>query len=124
MRNYQKNMYVNAPIREVYEAITRRIADWWSNDYTGYAANTGDRFTIAFGETRKTFAIIEANPNTQVVWECVKAYIDMDSLKNKAEWEGTTMIWALSAVREGTTLTFVHDGLNPGLECYDVCEAG
>ena len=48
----------------------------------------------------------------------------MDSLKNKTEWEGTRQIWTFSAARQGTTLTFLHEGLNQSLECYDVCEAG
>jgi hypothetical protein len=48
----------------------------------------------------------------------------MPSLKNKAEWVGTKLIWTLSATDQGTTLTFLQEGLNQSFECYNVCEAG
>jgi uncharacterized protein YndB with AHSA1/START domain len=124
MNDYQKIMTVNKPVGEVYAAITEHIPDWWSNDLTGAAARTGDSFDIAFGDTRKTMDIVEAIPNEQVVWKCAKAYIDMASLKNKEEWVGTKMIWTLSDADQGTTLTFLHEGLNQSFECYDVCEIG
>ncbi|MDB5006303.1 MAG: Activator of Hsp90 ATPase 1-like protein [Mucilaginibacter sp.] len=124
MNDYQRSITVNKPVGEVYAAITQHIMDWWSNDLTGAAARAGDSFTISFDETQKTFDIAEAIPNKQVVWKCVKAYIDMTALKNKAEWEGTKLIWTLAAADHGTTLTFLHQGLNKSFECYNVCEAG
>lgn len=124
MKDYQKSFTLNNPANEVYAAITEHIPDWWSNDLSGASAKAGDRFNIAFGETRKTFEITEAIPDEQVTWKCIKAYIDMPSLTNKAEWEGTRMIWTISASEEGTTLHFLHEGLNPDLECYTVCEDG
>lgn len=124
MNDYQKSITVNKPLREVYAAITEHISDWWSDDLTGAAISAGDSFTISFGETRKTMNIVEAIPNKQVVWKCVKAYIDLPSLNNKAEWVGTKLIWTLSAADQGATLTFLHEGLNQNFECYNVCEAG
>jgi hypothetical protein len=124
MKDYQKSITINKPVSEVYAAITRHIADWWSNDLTGAAALAGDSFNIAFNQTRKTFNIEEALPNKRVVWKCVKAYIDMASLENKSEWVGTTLMWTFSAADQGTTLIFFHEGLNQSFQCYDVCEAG
>jgi len=123
-KDYQKSITVNKPVGEVYTAITKHIADWWSNDLTGAAAQTGDSFSISFGETRKTFNIVEAKPDKMVVWKCVKAYIDMPSLKNKGEWVGTKVIWTLSKADEGTNLFILHEGLNQSFECYTVCESG
>jgi uncharacterized protein YndB with AHSA1/START domain len=124
MKDYKKSIAVNKPVREVYAAITEHIADWWSNDLTGAAAHAGDSFNIAFNQTRKTFEITEAIPDKQVVWKCVKAYIDMASLENKSEWVGTTLTWTLSPANGGTTLTFLHKGLNQSFQCYNVREAG
>jgi uncharacterized protein YndB with AHSA1/START domain len=117
-------MTVNKPVPEVYRVITEHISDWWSRDLTGTSAHPGDSFTIAFGKTRKTFEIVEAIPGKVVIWKCIKAHIDMPSLKNKAEWTGTRMIWTLNTADKETTITFMHQGLNKGLECYDICEAG
>ena len=124
MSDYQKNLMITKSVDEAYTAVTEHIADWWSDDLAGASANVGDHFKIAFGETRKTFELIEATPNKQVVWKCVEAYIDMSSLKNKAEWVGTRLFWTFSEGDQGTTLTFLHEGLNQNFECYDVCEAG
>ncbi|MEO6219982.1 MAG: SRPBCC domain-containing protein [Ginsengibacter sp.] len=124
MNDYQKSIMVNRSINEVYGAITEHISDWWSNDLAGAAAHAGDSFTIAFGKTQKTFDIVEAIPNEQVVWKCVKAYINNPSLQNKAEWVGTKIIWRLSAAGQSTALTFLHEGLNQSFECYELCEAG
>jgi uncharacterized protein YndB with AHSA1/START domain len=124
MTDYQKSITVNKPANEVYAAITGHIASWWSDDLDGPTTRTGDEYAIAFGKTQKTFSIIEAVPNERVVWQCDKAYIDMASLTNKAEWVGTKMIWTISANGQDTTLIFLHEGLNQNFECYNVCEAG
>ena len=124
MTDYTKSFTVSKPASEVYAAITEHIADWWTNDLSGAAAHAGDSFNIAFDETRKTMQIVEAIQDKKVVWKCNKAYIDMATLKNKAEWEGTTMIWTLAEVENGTTLSLLHEGLNQSFECYQVCEEG
>jgi hypothetical protein len=124
MIDYQKSITVSNPADEVYSAITEHIQDWWSDDFSGAAAKKGDQYMIAFGGTRKTFGIAEAVPNEQVVWLCLKAYIDMEALKKKDEWVGTRLIWTIASNDRGTTLTFLHEGLNKSFECYDVCEAG
>ena len=122
MKDYNKSIIINKPVSAVYAAITENIPNWWSNDLTGTAAHTGDSFTISFGKTRKTFNILQATPGKQVIWKCVKAHIDMPTLKNKAEWVGTRLIWTISVTGQVTTLNFLHEGLNPDFECYDMCE--
>jgi len=124
MNDYQKSITVNNTAEEVYSAITEHIQEWWSDDFSGASAQKGDHYTIAFGKTRKTFEIAEAIPNRQVIWLCRKAYIDMAALKKKDEWEGTRLIWTITGDDHGTTLTFLHEGLNRSFECYDVCEPG
>jgi hypothetical protein len=122
MKDYQKSITVNNTTQEVYTALTQHIPDWWSDDFAGAAANKGDQYNIAFGETRKTFEIAEAIPGQQITWLCLKAYIDMDDLKKKDEWVGTRISWTIAATGNKTTLTMQHKGLNKGVECYDVCE--
>jgi hypothetical protein len=124
MNDYQKSITVNNPAEEVYSAITEHIQDWWSDDFSGAAAQKDDQYTIAFGGTKKTFEILGAVPNQQVVWLCLKAYIEMQALKKKDEWVGTRLIWTIAADDQVTTLTMLHEGLNKSFECYDVCEAG
>jgi uncharacterized protein YndB with AHSA1/START domain len=124
MNDYQKTITVSKPAYEVYNAITEHIADWWSNDLAGAAAHAGDSFSIAFGKTQKTFAVVEATPGKQIVWECTKAYIANPSLSNKSEWLGTRIYWTLNTSGESTLIDFRHEGLNPAFECYTLCESG
>lgn len=121
-KDYQKSITVSNPADEVYAAITQHIPDWWSDDFSGASAQKGDEYNIAFGGTRKTFQIQEAIPGKQVVWLCLKAYIDMEALKKKDEWAGTRLIWTIAGDEYGTALTMLHEGLNKSFECYDVCE--
>src|ERR1700741_3478369 len=111
MNDYKKSINVTNPVSEVYAALTEHIQDWWSDDFSGAAAQTGDQYTIAFGATRKTFEIVRAIPNQQVVWLCLKAYIDLASLKTKDEWVATRLIWTITGDGGTTTLNFLHEGL-------------
>jgi hypothetical protein len=122
MKDYQKSITVKKPAAEVYAAIAEHIPEWWSDDFSGASAQKGDQYNIAFGETRKTFEIVEAIPNQKIVWLCKKAYIDKDTLKKKDEWVGTKLIWTITTAENGTTLTVLHEGLNKSFECYDLCE--
>lgn len=122
MKDYQKSITVNNPANEVYDAIARHIEDWWSDDFSGASAQKGDQYDIAFGKTKKTFEILEAVPGKQVVWQCLKAYIDMETLRKKNEWEGTRLIWTITGGGTATTLNMRHEGLNKSVECYDICE--
>lgn len=124
MKDYQKSITVNKPADEVYAAVTQHIPDWWSTDYSGASAKKGDHYKIAFDGTRKTFEIVEAIPNQQVTWLCLKAYIDMSTLKKRDEWIGTKLIWTITSDGKSTTLTLHHKGLNKSFECYDICESG
>jgi hypothetical protein len=122
MKDYQKSISVSNSPEEVYTAITAQITDWWSDDFSGAAVQKGDQYNIAFGNTKKTFRIAEAITNQQVVWECLKAYIDMEDLKKKDEWIGTRIIWTIQPNESGSTLTMLHEGLNKAVECYNLCE--
>jgi len=122
MKDYEKSITVKKPAGEVYAALTQHIPDWWSTNYSGAAAQKGDQYNIAFGETRKTFEIIEAIPGQQVTWLCIKAYIDVPGLTKRDEWAGTKLIWTITSDGKSTTVTLNHEGLNKSFECYDVCE--
>jgi hypothetical protein len=124
MQNYQKRITLSASATQTYAAITEHIADWWTNDFSGTSSRKSETFKIAFNNTRKTIAIVEAIPDERIVWECTEAYIDMAALKNKAEWVGTKMIWTISPSENGSILNFLHEGLNESFECYEICEQG
>lgn len=124
MSDYKKTIEVAKPIEEVYKAITIGIPDWWTNDFSGLASAIGDTFIVSFNKTTKTFEIADSVVNDHIIWLCTKAYIDMKTLSKKDEWEGTKLFWSLTPTNSGTKISFIHEGLTPAFECYNVCEDG
>lgn len=122
MKDYQKSITLSCSPGEVYTALTKQIPEWWSEDFSGSASEKDDEYDIAFGKTKKTFRIEEAIPNQRLSWLCLKAYIDLESLKKRDEWIGTKIIWTIEDNGESSILTINHQGLNPGIECYQACE--
>lgn len=95
---------INASPREVYRALTTRdrLADWWTNDTQGQAAEVGSVIHFRFGD-RGFFdmKVLELDPEKRVVWEVT------DGPK---EWIGTRVIWDLSPEGAGTTIRFKQQG--------------
>lgn len=113
---------------EVYKAITEQIHAWWTSDFEGASAKLGDEFTVRFGPTFKTMRIEDASPGKLVVWRCIDQHLQMpdgiEQLKNKKEWVGNRLLWRIEEKENETVLHFVHEGLNPEVECWGVCEQG
>jgi hypothetical protein len=42
-------------------------------------------------------------------------------VKDKAEWNGTDILFEITRKDGKTELRFTHVGLNPGIECYGKC---
>ncbi len=112
---------VDAPISKAYDGIVQ-VNRWWTENLTGSSANTGDRFTVAFGETFVTIKVKSAVPSKSIVWSVADCYLPW--LKDKYEWMGTDIIWELSGDDESAEISLIHLGLVPGIECYEACKQG
>lgn len=66
----------------------------------------------------------ELVPGHRVTWECIEQKHVDESLSTHDEWVGTKLRWEIELTATGTRVTFVHEGLVPQLECYEICEAG
>jgi hypothetical protein len=60
---------------------------------------------------------VEPTSEHRVVWSVEAAPLTPD-------WVGTTIIFELEESGDGATIHFRHQGLTPGLECFDMCHAG
>jgi hypothetical protein len=99
-----------------------RISDWWTSKVTGTAEHKGDVFTVNFGETFVTLVVAEELPATGFVWAVTDC--NLHWLKNKNEWNGTQIVWAISSAGGETTISMTHIGLVPEVECYENCRKG
>jgi len=124
IRDYACNITVSATPKEMFETLTCRIQDWWTETVEGASKKINDIFTLRFGNTYKTFRVADLVANDAVVWLCIDSYIGHPALQNKKEWTGTKIVWEISAERHANRLTMTHIGLNPETECYDICEKG
>jgi hypothetical protein len=125
---YSRSILLRSSAEAVFNAITQRIPDWWSREFTGSASKADDEFTVRFGPTFKTMKISKASEPTDVTWLCIAQQIVMPDgltpLKNPSEWVGNTISWHIAREADECRLTLTHIGLTPESECWVVCEPG
>lgn len=117
--NYTTSFWVTQTPQHTFDAINS-VPQWWTEDFKGDTQKLNGEFTVTFGETYITSKVTELVPGKKIVWlvtDCNKHW-----LKNKKEWVGTAMVWDIEATGNQTKVSFTHNGLVPGLECYNVCE--
>jgi len=119
-QDYTCTIAVDATPQEAIDAIGR-VSDWWAKNYKGRSQDTGDVFTVTFGETFVTFRI-EVVPGKKVTWYVTDC--NLHWLKDKKEWLDTQAIWEISRQKDTTQIQMTHIGLVPEVECYENCEAG
>lgn len=122
--NYDHTITVKTTPEAAFLAITTHISDWWTIDFTGAAAALGDQFTVRFNHTYKVMRIVDLVPGKQVTWRCEEAHLDIETLHNKSEWNGTLIHWYVQHEAGITGIRLLHEGLTQQFECYDVCVQG
>jgi hypothetical protein len=118
-KDYSANITVNATVEEVFKSINS-VSDWWTRVFEGHSEKLNDVFTVRFGETFITIQLVGFVPNKKIDWRVIDCYKHW--LKDKKEWQDTTMSWKISAEKNATQISFTHIGLVPGIECYNGCE--
>ncbi|MDM1553282.1 SRPBCC domain-containing protein [Chryseobacterium indologenes] len=125
MNNYTNTIEVKTTENKAYDALAYKINLWWTEMFEGASAQIGDVFTIRFGESiHKTMRVEEAIPDTKIIWYVEDSLIALPELKNQTEWIGTTIIWEIQQTEESSQIKVTHLGLNPDVECYDICSNG
>ena len=118
------NISISAEI-SADEAIKKisNVPAWWGITFTGSAEKQNDQFVVKMGgDSFFDFTITELIPGKRVVWLVTDCYMPWYS--DKKEWDNTKLIFDLAENNGVTTLTFTHEGLTPGVECYKDCEPG
>jgi hypothetical protein len=63
--------------------------------------------------------LVEVIPDKKVVWLVLDNYFSF--IKDQSEWKGTKVIFEISEKDGQTQLHFIHQGLVPQYECYEIC---
>ncbi len=123
-QSYSTELLIAAAPEAVYQAITEGIDKWWT-ELANPAVDVGDPLMVGFENTTVwVMTVDEAVPNRLLAWAVTDANHDLDELEKKDEWAGTTIRWEITGQGGESKLTFMHEGLVPALECYDICHAG
>ena len=104
---------------EVFDAINN-VRGWWSEKVDGSTDKLGAEFKFHHKDLhRSTQKITELVPGKKVVWHVLDSHINF--VKDKAEWDGTDIVFEITKKHGKTELRFTHVGLFPAIECYGKC---
>ncbi len=118
-QDYTTSFVVDQSPEQVFAAINN-VCGWWSGDIEGRTDELGTAFTYRYEDIhRSTQKITEWVPGKKVVWRVLDARISF--VKDKAEWNGTDIVFEIARKGEKTELRFTHIGLLPAIECYGKC---
>jgi len=101
----------------VFSALTDidALTGWWTP--AGGGAGAGETLRFLMGDQEVVMQVEEADRPSRVRWSVLVCEPAQD-------WVGTSITFDLEPAGTGTALQFRHHGLHPGLECYDMCDAG
>ncbi len=118
-KDYTLSFLVDQSPEEVFTAINN-VRGWWSEEIEGNTDKLGAEFTFHYQDLhRSTHKITEFVPGKKVVWHVPEARINF--VKDKAEWNGTDIVFDIFRKGDKTELRFTHVGLVPTIECYGQC---
>ena len=118
-KNYTTAFTVDQSPEEVFDAVNN-VRGWWSEEIQGQTNKLGAQFKFHYENFHhSTHKITEFEHARKVVWHVPTARINF--VNDKAEWDGTDIIFEIGRKRDKTELRFTHVGLVPAIECYDKC---
>jgi hypothetical protein len=120
MNDLTKTFTVEQSPLQVFDAIND-VRSWWSGRIVGDTAAVGDVWFYLVPDIHfSKQEIVESVPGERVAWAVTDGYLAF--LEDKTEWVGTTITFDLTEVEGGTRVVFTHVGLEPQVECYEVCD--
>jgi Activator of Hsp90 ATPase homolog 1-like protein len=109
---------------EVYTLLLD-IEEWWSGLFEetikGKSKEVNDEFTFEAGGGAhySKQKLLELVPYKKIVWLVTES--NLIFLNDPMEWTNTKLSFEISIADGKTLVEFIHEGLVPNFECYDVC---
>lgn len=123
-KSFTYSFHTSRSPKEIFELLLE-VDQWWSGLFeetiTGKSHKLNDEFSFnaGGGQHYSTQKLIELETNQRIVWLVTES--NLSFLKEINEWEGSEICFDLSDEQDKTTVTFTHNGIVPGIECYDGC---
>ena len=101
-------------------AAINNVRGWWSGEIEGSTDALDEEFTYRYKDVHYSKQrITELIPGKKVVWLVLDSYLKFT--EDKAEWNGTEVIFEVSKSGDKTDVRFTHRGLVPEVECFGAC---
>ncbi|MES2388126.1 MAG: hypothetical protein V4543_08995 [Bacteroidota bacterium] len=121
-QDYTFDILTTKTPREAYDAINN-VRAWWSDDFKGSSDTLNDEFEVHFADVHHSkHKITELIPGKKITWLTTDSQLNF--LKDKSEWTGTTITFEISDAAIHTLVRFTHHGLVPQIECFGDCSNG
>jgi hypothetical protein len=120
-QNFTTTITVDQTPEEAFAAINN-VRGWWTGKpgVEGSTKKLGDEFMYRYEPHHSTKQkITEFIPGKKVVWLVLDSTLNF--VKDKTEWNGTTITFEISRNGGKTEVRFTHVGLVPDNECYGAC---
>ncbi|RDY60883.1 hypothetical protein [Flagellimonas nanhaiensis] len=124
MKSYSQSVKIYGSNEAIFKALTLRIDKWWG-EVNHPITGPETVFRVSFGEAYWGFKVIDFTPNIRITWECIESNQVHAGLKGiKEEWLGTKLHWNILEEDDSVSrVDFLHEGLVPAFNCYDVCSS-
>ncbi|MFY0599630.1 MAG: SRPBCC domain-containing protein [Cyclobacteriaceae bacterium] len=114
MEHIRHHLIINAPINEIYTAVTTQegLSQWWTNT-TVAKPEIGfvNEFRFGPGEL-KMMKVLALDSNKSVDWQCVGG---------DEEWQDTQVSFDLQEIDGKTHLRFIHRDWKEATVYYETC---
>jgi len=122
-KDFTVTITVAGSTQDVFKQIGE-VSSWWTTDFEGSSVNLNDEFVISHGDPHYSkHKLVEIIPDKRMVWLITDSRLSWLE-RNKHEWTGTKMIFELTPDGDKTVVRYTHEGLVPGMECYERCSQG
>lgn len=118
-KNYSISISVSKNSDQVFNAI-KNFRGWWSEEIEGKTDTLNETFFYHYKDVHLCkIKLIEEIQNEKLVYKILDNQFNFT--ENKNEWTGTELIFEISTDNNQTKLIFMHKGLTPEYECYNIC---
>ena len=122
-KNFTTTLLVSQTPTEAFDAINN-VRGWWSEGVEGATRKLNDEFVYRHKDMHfSKQKLIEVIPGKKVVWLVTDSYLSFLK-KEKSEWNDTKIIFEINEKDNQTEVVVTHQGLIPGVECFDACSNG